>query len=372
MTLFSPKTTTSPLYLCRSIVVQCILWAVLMMSLATPAVALTVDGLYQAQVSIDNQSAGQVQGAKKIGFAQVIVKVTGQTQSLNHARVRAALLNTDAYVQHFSFATQTTGNETQAVIELAFDQPRIDQLLADSRLPVWGAERAAVLVWLVEEKSGQRHIINDMSHPVMAQVSSQAQQRGMPLLWPLLDIEDQLNVDAGALWGLFKDQIQLASARYQADAVLVGRMYQDDELKWQLRWNFWLGDSEQQWSAQGHQLNALVSPVQDRLAASLVAKFAMPLAIGVSQDSMVSLVVEQVNSLDDYEALQRLLRGLSGVRTIQLVRATGQTLEYRLAIEASASQIKATLDLTRSLSSIEELEVEQTDGGVNRWHYEWH
>ena len=61
------------------------------MLLAVPAFSLTVEGLYTAQVPIKDQSSKQVLGAKKIGLAQVIVKVTGQTQSLNHSGIRAAL-----------------------------------------------------------------------------------------------------------------------------------------------------------------------------------------------------------------------------------------------------------------------------------------
>lgn len=49
-----------------------------------PAFSLVVDGLYDAAIQVEDQSPEQMLRAKKMGLAQVLVKVTGQTQSLTH------------------------------------------------------------------------------------------------------------------------------------------------------------------------------------------------------------------------------------------------------------------------------------------------
>jgi len=348
----------------------------LLLLLAAPAFSLTVDGLYSAEVAVEDQSSAQMLRAKKEGLTQVLVKVTGQTQSLNKPRIRTALVDADDYVERTSFTTQLTNSQSQAVIEMAFNKLQVDQLIRDSGLPIWGADRAAVLVWLVEDKQGTRQIVNDDGHPMVAQIMSQADQRGMPLLWPLLDLEDQVAINAGALWGLFRDAIKNASSRYQADAVLVGRMFQDSQQLWRVEWNFWLDEVEQQWSSEGANLAGLVDPLQDRLSSSLVAKFALASSIkGASDDANQSAIlrVDQVTQFDDYVELQAMLQAIAGIQRVQLHSANGATLEFRIFAQSHLAQVKSILDLKRRLQQVEDIDTEKNidadDGPL--WHYQW-
>lgn len=342
-----------------------------------PALSLTVDGLYDAKIEVEDQSSGQVLRAKKMGLAQVLVKVSGQTQSLSNPLVRAALLNPESYLQRFSFGTEQLANgQPQAVMELAFDSLQVDQLIGDSGISIWGTDRAAVLVWLVEDKQGKRQIVNDNRHPMVAQIMSQANLRGMPLLWPLLDLEDQVAIDAGALWGVFKDTIMSASSRYQADAVLVGRMFQDSQQLWRVEWNFWLDEVEQQWSSQGSDIALLVEPLQDRLSSSLVAKFALDTRIETPHDEAKKsaiLRIDQVVQVGDYVEIQAMLQTISGIEKVQLHSANGSTLEFRIFAQSHLAQVKSVVDLKRRLQAVDDV---ATDQGIDPndspvWHYQW-
>ncbi|MDB4002784.1 DUF2066 domain-containing protein [Oceanospirillaceae bacterium] len=346
---------------------------------ANPAFSLSVSGIYNAQVVVEDQSASQVLKAKKLGLSQVLVKVTGQTQSLNSALIRKALNDVESYVQQFSFTTQLNAGQPKAAIELAFDTLKVNQLVSDAGLPIWGTERAAVLVWLVEDAQGGRQIINSDSHPVAAQIMSQANERGIPMLWPLLDIEDQLAIDAGALWGLFKEPIKEASKRYQADGVLVGRIFQDTQGLWQAQWDFWLDDIEQQWSSQSADLAALTAPLQDHLASSLVAKFALATSVknpDEAQLESVILRVDRVINFEDYVELKKILQALSGIQQVQLYSANGATLEFKLFAQSSLAKIKSIVDLKQRLKLVDNSEQEQflaQPGSSNDliWHYQW-
>jgi len=350
--------------------------ALLLLLLAAPAFSFTVEGLYSAEVAVEDQSAAQMLRAKKQGLGQVLVKVTGQTQSLNNARIRTAVVDADDYLQRFSFATQLTDGKPQAVIELAFDRLQVNQLIRDSGLPIWGTDRAAVLVWLVEDIQGTRQIVNDDGHPMVAQIMAQADQRGMPLLWPLLDLEDQVAINAGDLWGLFRDTIKNASSRYQADAVLVGRMFQDSQQLWRVEWNFWLDEIEQQWSSQGTDLAVLVDPLQDRLSSSLVEKFALAARIKAPSDDRQSAIlrVDQVTQFDDYVELRAMLHSIAGIQSVQLHSANGATLEFRIFAQSHLAQVKSVVDLKRRLQPVDGIDTEQEIDPDNRplWHYQWH
>lgn len=367
MTLLLPK-----LLLLRQPKILLFVFAVMWASLAQ---AQTVSGLYQGSVAIENQSNRQVLAAKKTALAGVLVKVTGQTGSLNHAKLRQALLAPEHYLQRFSFATQIIDGQEQAVLKLAFDPLKVNQLITSAGMTVWGAERAAVLVWLVEEDQGEQRIINDDGHPVVAQIKAQSESRGLPLVWPLLDLDDQLAIDAGALWGLFRDPIASASLRYQADAILIGRVYKGEQQQWQVKWNFWVDNSEQQWASKGSNLEQLITPLQERLATSLVAKFALPskteAAVGLAVGQQVLVAVEQVSSLADYAQIQALLEGVSGVSHVQLYAANGAQLVFRLFTDSHLSQVKSTLELKRRLLPVDTEDSSQLSLTYPLWRYMW-
>ena len=335
----------------------------------------TVNGLYQASVAIENQSTRQVQAAKKTAFASVLVKVTGQAMSLNNAKLRQALSAPEDYLQRFSFATQVIDGQEKAVLKLTFDPLRVNQLITTAGMTVWGAERAAVLVWLVAENHGKQRLVNDDRHPVVAQIKAQSEARGLPLVWPLLDLDDQLAIDAGALWGLFRDPIMSASLRYQADAILIGRVYKGGQQQWQVKWSFWLDNSEQQWASQGANLAQLITPLQERLATSLVAKFALPnkseAAVGLAVGQQVLVEIDQVANLADYAHIQALMEGVSGVSHVQLYAANGTQLVYRLFADGHLSQVKSTLELKRRLLPVENEDSARLSLTYPLWRYVW-
>ena len=202
----------------------------------------------------------------------------------------------------------------------------------------------------------------------------QAEQRGMPLLWPLLDLEDQVAINAGALWGLFRDTIKSASSRYQADAVLVGRMFQDSQKLWRVEWNFWLDEVEQQWSSEGTDLATLIDPLQDRLSSSLVAKFALATAIkaSIDDDTKIAILrVDQVTQFEDYVELRAMLQGIAGIQGVQLRSASGATLEFRIFAQSHLAQVKSVVDLKRRLKPVDKMDAKEDADSSPLWHYQW-
>lgn len=343
--------------------------------MSTPAFSVPVSGIYDAQVMITDQSPSEMDRAKRLGLEKVLVKVTGQTQSLNNAAINSAFTRPNDYLKQFSFNTKVMQGKAQAVMEMAFDPLLINQLITTAGLPIWGKDRAAILVWLVEDTAGMRQIVNNTDHPMVSQIISQSNQRGMPLLWPLLDLEDQINIDAGALWGVFADTIEQASSRYQADGVLVGRMFQEYPGFWKVDWNFWLDDEEQAWSSKGSDLISLVDPLEDRLASSLVKKFALAAAdesVPKASEKVI-LRVDQVTQFSDYIELRDTLQEVVGLERVNLHSVNGATFEFELVAKASLVQLQAIVELKRRLKPVEvekELEVYPLEDQPV-WHYTW-
>ena len=109
-------------------------------------------------------------------------------------------------------------------------------------MPVWGPERPLTLLWIaVDDGVGGRALLgaNEIGRaralPTPAddgaahdgprrEIAAAADERGLPIAWPLLDLEDLNAVSFIDVWGRFEDRILAASVRYRADAVLIGRV----------------------------------------------------------------------------------------------------------------------------------------------------
>ena len=108
-------------------------------------------------------------------------------------------------------------------------------------MPVWGPERPLTLLWVaVDDGVGGRALLGanettELGAPTTPQMTAllttvreeivaAADERGLPIAWPLLDLEDLNAVTFTDVWGGFEDRIVAASTRYRADAVLIGRV----------------------------------------------------------------------------------------------------------------------------------------------------
>ena len=135
--------------------------------------------------------------------------------------------------------TEAVIPEVQDVLRLnvVFQADAIKALLNQAGAPFWQANRPGVLVWLVEQSGGQQRIINAELAPQFYNALNQAAEaRGVPLIQPLLDLEELNQIGAADLWDLSIPVIDSASQRYDNGAVLVGKFSQAYDKSWFGQW----------------------------------------------------------------------------------------------------------------------------------------
>src|SRR5690606_1342237 len=124
-----------------------------------------------------------------------------------------------------------------------------------------------------------------------------------------------------------------ASQRYGADAVLLGRVRTGDfpEVSWLL-----VMDGVR----QGFPATYTVREGLDAVASSFAGRFAP-----VGAATPVRLTVLDIESGDDFGRVLLAVRGLSDVRTVQVLSATGSTLVLEAATRGGAEQLERVLPL---------------------------
>jgi|TARA_Y100000310_G_scaffold231230_1_gene233750 hypothetical protein len=318
---------------------------------SAPAAAVQVDDLYVAEVLVASQTSRERILAARQGLRTVLTRVSGDTDVDQEVAVREALKSPqDYYFQYGYEATDKTfqvGQEIVAaqVLKLHFEPSSVAKLLRSAGYPVWGNNRPSVLIWLVVQTESGRTILNEAdSSEVAAALLEEARRRGLPLMFPLLDLEDEANISVTVVWGQFHNQIEAASRRYRADSVLSGRIYQGQDGEWLGRWSWRIEDQWVSFDSLQIHLSDLVGEAIDRLADKLAARYAI-----ASSRGSVWVRVEAVEDLDDYVQLSKYLGDLTSVLDVYVEEVSGTEILYRLSTEGRVEQLVELIELDQKL-----------------------
>jgi len=229
------------------------------------------------------------------------------------------------------------------MLRVDFDGGAIQQALRQQGVAYWGkTERPEILLWLAIEDRGTRYIVSAQDgSDASGELQQAARQRGIPLLLPLMDLEDQSQVRFTDVWGGFFDGVQSASARYKPGDVLIGRLNRSPSGGWVARWDMRAGRDSGSWSGTGDELGGVLQAGIDTLSERLSAGVAATETGAVA--GMTSITVEDVNTLMAFARVDDYLSSLTAVRRLELARVDGSTLQYALQLAGSLDGLTQTL-----------------------------
>lgn len=340
----------------------CLVSVVLMLSQFAQA-ATEVD-LYNERVVV-SQNANQQEQNKAIteAFSRIIVRVTGIEQSLVNPAVQEALQSGDKYLATFRFEpsseffTNVLGEKvpTKAMI-LSFDRTSVDDLLVQNRLPVWGAKRPEVLIWLADRLEGQDHILADgEGGQISTWLTQTAQNRGIPLILPIMDLNDSLALSFADVYGLFSSDIEKASKRYNAPAILAGRLAKngnDYKADWLLMFK---GERIRMPSVFGSQQQVIAQGV-DLAAQRLSEQYALvldPMLLG-----NLTIKVLDVYTAAEFTELEAYLESINLITKATVAQFDERNVVFNVEISGDKSQLADVLALDSKLQPVVESSLE--------------
>lgn len=318
----------------------------LLLALALPAGGAEVQGLYVADVPVAGQGGAERNRAIADAFRQVLVKVTGRRSPLGGSGIDEDMA---AFVQQYRYLLdEPPAGEPQAEPErrlrVQFDKGAVDAWIRDRGLSVWGSNRPALLLWLGLEQDGRRRLFVPEIDPATSDVLRRSvQARGLSLTLPLMDLEDRGRLQVSDLWGDFAEPVREASKRYEADAVLTGRLEAVSPKLWRGRWTLIQGDQIERWGEEAADIASMLGAGVDRAADTLAARFA-PHAGRGSLDQ-VALRVGGVRSFADYVRLRRHLESVEQVTSLDLWSAGPETLAVVLGVRGDDDTVVQSLGL---------------------------
>ncbi|MCB1615686.1 MAG: DUF2066 domain-containing protein, partial [Pseudomonadales bacterium] len=208
-----------------------------------------LESLYDEQVLVLNQSEGERARAGRQAFERVFRRLTGKQLS---GFVSAPPGNVDNYLEQFSYAPSDKFIESNSsgfeellpaiALNFRFSSEAMGEYARRLGVPLWSANRPTTLVWMVVDRQGSREYLNEEGFGLeYGYIRQQDTLLGLPIIFPLHDLQDELVVSVEQVWDLDQDAIHQASLRYQADSILVVKVAETASGKWLGSWHYYLG-----------------------------------------------------------------------------------------------------------------------------------
>lgn len=297
--------------------------------------ALAADPLFEARVPVADRSAAAREEAQRQALTQVLVRLTGSDAPATSEAAAPLLADPGRYMQQYRYETDAQG----LVFRVVFDGAALESAARRAGLPVWGAERPPVLIWLAVDDGSRRYLLGGSAgEPVEDALRAAAGRRGLVMIMPLLDLEDQAQVSYSDVWGGFLDRVYAASARYQAPVVLVARVQRLGASAWTSRWAQRVAGRDASWQAGGADLQTVLDEGLGRAAARLAGSLAA--TDGDRSRSEIDLTVEGPETLADYARVGAYLTGLAPVAAVQLTGVHRDSLDFRLDVEGGPAALE--------------------------------
>ncbi len=331
-----------------------------LLSLSPAGIAVTVTGLYQAEIPVTNQSSSQRQSAVRAAFIQIMVKLTGNRNAGSIYGVDELVPQAEQFVQQYEYRNQVNeeGIETTR-LWVQFDQNVVDNRMREYNIPVWSQERPSTLVWLViNDDLGQRFASLDEYSRYFAVLQEQARARGISFITPLFDLQDAAAISTNAIVAGDTGAIEQASSRYQPDAILAGVVNAVTPELWEGNWISIVQQQNLTSTGSGDSLEIVLSEGVDAHADQLAARFAD--TQGFVNETTEQIRVTGIRHFEDYAKTLSYLESLNFVSAVDVSRVDVNQVEFVLQLRASNASLSQALSLGRLL---------QPGTGVNEYRY---
>ncbi len=353
---------------------QCLIWITLLL-LPILSSAQSAPALYTSQVDINKQSPAAMNKAFQQGLIQVLIKVSGNESIGTLPQIRDQLNSAKSLVHSFHFTTtddtdiqanaqsitnlDPNSNQEKQQISIQYDKTAINKLLNNTNQAIWGADRPLTLVWL---DTSSKNILNAMDDdPLKTEIQTIANQRGIPLIFPLMDLQDQAYLTSKSL---SRVQINALLQRYHADAILIGQMHSttnQTKIEWHLNYQQQLTN----WSNQALNPNATLVAGINQVANFYANQFAV-----IDTNNLLTsytIAIDGISNLSQYGKLTAVLNNINLIDhyDIQDMNANGVVVK----IDSSAN----LQQLSQALSSSHRLTLANiADPQNNTLTFNWH
>lgn len=320
-----------------------------------PISAVEIGQLDEATIAVQSRSSAEKSDALKQALASVFVKNSGSPSVVMHPTVKEKIDSPEVLLIQYGYVMV----DDQLSLKASFDHQRVINTLRQADLPVWGAQRPLTLVWLTYNKEADIQILSDSSNDELrANLMQDANNKGIPLMLPVMDLDDVMAISVTDIKGMFIDVISNASNRYDSDYFAVADIgLTGNSASYQLALydkKITSGIREPLVLHRGDAIDAQEAAKQmvSLLADYHISQYAIA-STGDSAEVNVSFV--GINTMQKLVDLEKYLKQLSAVKGVVLSQYQQDTATYHLSLFSGIEDLQRLLDIDNRLSRIDSM-----------------
>ncbi len=235
--------------------------------LPAPAHAVTVEDLFTVELPVADQTTSLRLESFSEAFKQVIVKVSGSDEALHSPAFKRPIENSARYVKQFRYLNRSLPDDEELTrarlfLRIDFDQQLIEGLLREQNFPVWGRERPSTLLVISYDVNENIKLVSDDATPDLVEALDRAASiHAVPVLFPLMDLEDIALVNIGDIASREYENIDTMAKRYAPNALLVGQIVGRSGQGWQGDWEVRFAEQIFKWSFKASSKQDVIDQV---------------------------------------------------------------------------------------------------------------
>lgn len=313
-----------------------------------PAAAVVVEDLYTVELPIADQTTSLRLESFSEAFRQVIVKVSGSDDALRSPAFEAPIERSARYVKQFRYINRSQPDDEEfeagrLYLRIDFDQQLIESLLREHNFPVWGRERPSSLLVISYDVNERIKLVSDDATPDLIEMLDEAASRhAVPVLFPLMDLQDISMVSIGDIVSRQFDSIETMAARYAPDALLVGQIVGRSGEGWQGDWEVRFADQIFKWQHEASSKKEVVDQVIRHLARILALEYALEDHRRVEQSLLLS--VSALEGIDRLVSVQKYLQSLNAVDSVRIAMINRDVVTYRLELRNEPEDLQRLIE----------------------------
>jgi uncharacterized protein len=305
---------------------------------------------YKVELSVSSESEKERRQSFIKALDQLLIQISDNPKITVSPTIKTALSNPSIYIQRYTYVSHKTGVDQQALsLQIQFDQAAITKLLQQTQAmqTEQTTNRPQTLIWLVKIASGNKIMeyesSNDVVVPILKKV---AQDSGMPIVLPTLDLQDVDLITAEDICNLNITTIKNASQRYGTHAIAAGCMRQPIVGNlWTSQWLLLYDNKSESFNFAGITAEDVITQAMRAIAPNLTATTKQ----SVSQSNKLILRITNVNGLDQYNEVVRYLSAFSQISQVDLVKISATEVELSINIVGDQQALLETLSSQNKL-----------------------
>lgn len=304
-----------------------------------PAFAVVVEGLFDVEIPVPDESASVRRAALDDGLAEVLVRVSGDREILQKLTPPPA----KTYVKQYRYVPLESSTSTVKrqdpeaagyIFSVQYNPTRIMDLLRLNAIPIWGEHRSQAVIWLAVRDGSNQYILRDRDRSLLkAQANESFQRRAIPVIWPRNDTRDQKQLRFADVWAGFAEPMQMASKRYTTGPVISASMAWNGR-SWNGDWSVFMGRDSRRWTLEDRDYNALISQAIDLISDAMGQKFAVLEATDEAELKHIIVEIDQVESVKKFRHVQDYLASLPVVQSVRLSQVEPERVAFKLILRS--------------------------------------